>query len=289
MANSDYSFTQVVNGTGYFGQKQDTGFSQGVKDLQTYLKNIGYTIGDTSGRFQADTVAAVKGFQSELGITADGVAGQKTCVRLNAVRNSKYYTSYGKPIKNTAWGRTNILAGKFDDVDLLARIILAESGYKNFSDQSGVAMVLKNRSANSSSMYWETAANYPKASIYARVVGKSGQYGTIKEGTTNAQTPKRGFYGGEKEGFIDPGWKKAVDLAIAIVDGTKISVTGNKVSGKTVSAQTMTVDTVSNPKYLNQVAWSMYAAWCDKAKVDTSVQPLTFSKSTGANVICKSK
>ena len=229
MANSDYTFTQVVNGTGYFSRSKDTGFSQGVKDLQTYLKNIGYTISDASGRFQSGTEAAVKSFQKELGISVDGSAGPSTCLRLNTVRKSKYYTTYGKPITDSEWGRTKILQGKFNDIDLLARIILAESGYKNIDDQKGVAIVLKNRSVNSSSAYWESSSTYPKASIYARVVGKNGQYGTVDAGTTIAQTPQRGYYGGEEDGFVDPGWKNAVDLATSIVNGSSISVTAYKV------------------------------------------------------------
>lgn len=289
MANSDYTFTQVVNGTGYFSRSQDTGVSQGVKDLQTYLKKIGYTIGDTSGRFQEDTEKAVKQFQTELVIGADGSAGPKTCLRLNAVRNSKYYTTYGKPLTNSQWGRTNILAGNIGDIDLLARIILAESGYLNFDDQKGVAIVLKNRSVNSSNSYWESETTYPKASIYARVVGKESQYGSASAGTTDAQTPLRGYYGGEDEEFISPGWKNAVDLATAIVNGTTISVSAYKVSGKTVTGTKMTISTTSNKNYLNQIGWTKYTSWCDKNSIDTTVQPLTFQSTTGANVICKSK
>ncbi len=55
MSNSDYTFMQVVEGNGSFSQKGDTGVSQGVKTLQTYLKEIGYTISDASGRFQSST------------------------------------------------------------------------------------------------------------------------------------------------------------------------------------------------------------------------------------------
>ena len=85
MSNSDYTFMQVVEGNGSFSQKGDTGVSQGVKTLQTYLKEIGYTISDASGRFQSSTKKAVEGFQYELGITQDGVAGSGTCLRLNTV------------------------------------------------------------------------------------------------------------------------------------------------------------------------------------------------------------
>ena len=48
MANSSYTFAQVVGGTGFFSKSQDTGYSAGVRDLQTYLRNIGYTISDAN-------------------------------------------------------------------------------------------------------------------------------------------------------------------------------------------------------------------------------------------------
>lgn len=48
MANSSYTFAQVVSGTGFFSKSQDTGYAVGVRDLQTYLRNIGYTISDAN-------------------------------------------------------------------------------------------------------------------------------------------------------------------------------------------------------------------------------------------------
>lgn len=287
MANSDYTFSQVVNGTGSFSQAGDTGYSAGVATLQSYLKQIGYTITDTNGRFQSTTLSAVKKFQYELGISDDGVAGQKTCVRLNKVHSSEYFNTYGKPITSAQWGTANILAGNFNDVDLMARIILAESGYKNTTDEKGVAIVIKNRSVNSSSTYWASSSSYPKASIYARVIGKSSQYSSANAGNTTAQTPRRGVYGTESDGFIDPAWKAAVDLAKDIVNGTKISVTGYKVNGTTVSSTTMSIDTSNNKDYLNQTAWSLYKSNYDAGKVVSSIQPLTFSSSSGSNVIYK--
>ena len=52
-------------------------------------------------------------------------------MRLNTVRTSEYFNKYGKPKASSEWGRFNILAGNYEDVDLLARIIMAESGYGN--------------------------------------------------------------------------------------------------------------------------------------------------------------
>ena len=287
MANSNYTFSQVVNGTGYFSKSQDTGYSAGVKDLQTYLKNIGYTINDTSGRFQTGTENAVKKFQGELGTDVDGSAGPGTCKRLNAVRDSIYFKTYGKPLTSSEWGRTNILAGKVGDVDLLARIILAESGYQNLTDQKGVAIVLRNRYDNGGSKYVATTSEAPKASKWARVVGKSGGYGTTSTSTADAMTPKRGYYGKEADGFIDPGWKNAVDRALDIYNSRKVSVTGYKVSGTAVLTSSLTVNSADDKDYLNQIAWSSYKSYQSSGGVDTSVQPLTFKSTSGGNVICK--
>ena len=61
--------------------------SQGdlVKALQTKLKELGYYSGAVDGEYGSSTAAAVKEFQRRNGLTADGVAGEKTL--------SKLYTS----------------------------------------------------------------------------------------------------------------------------------------------------------------------------------------------------
>ena len=88
MANSDYTYSQVLNGTGRFTVDDDTGYSAGVSTMQSYLRNIGYTIADSSGRFQDSTLAAVKAFQAEWGITSSGTADQRTIQRLDVSRRS---------------------------------------------------------------------------------------------------------------------------------------------------------------------------------------------------------
>jgi peptidoglycan hydrolase-like protein with peptidoglycan-binding domain len=151
MANSDYTFNQVLNGTGSFSTSGDTGYSSGVETMQTYLKNIGYAI-TPDGRFGTGTKTAVTEFQRELAITQDGVAGQATILRLNTVRTSTYWTSYGARLENSAWGRTKILAGNFANIDLLARVIYAEDA-KNTNAQAGIAIVIKKRSASGLDMF----------------------------------------------------------------------------------------------------------------------------------------
>lgn len=58
-----------------------------VKKIQTALKNAGYEVGPIDGKMGRKTKEAVKDFQRENGLTADGIVGQKTWAKL-----SKYLT-----------------------------------------------------------------------------------------------------------------------------------------------------------------------------------------------------
>lgn len=280
-SNASYSYNDVLTGkTGaVFKASQDDRYSKGVEDLQKYLRLIGYTIKDTRGRYQDDTVDAVTAFQHELGITEDGVAGNKTVVRLEAARTSEYY-EYGGFLEESEWGQDNILSGNFDDIDLLARIIYAEQTSLT-DDQTGVAMVIRNRCGTS---FCESATAYPKASEWARVVGYKSkpmgiQYASASAGTINAQQPRRGL-GGTSPDFVDPGWKNAVDLAKKLTDGTSISVSGYKVTGTTIGTTRASVGS-----QLHQVAWSHYVSVYNAGNVNTSVNVIAFSGKKDGNVV----
>ena len=291
-SNADYTFQQVMNGIGSFNEAGNTGsWSSGVEQLQEYLMEIGYTIENTLGFFLSDTTEAVKQFQYDCKISVDGDAGPETCRRLYAVHSSEYFRDYGWPIENSQWGVDNILAGKFNNVDLLARIILAESGYRNQNDEKGVALVLRNRVVNPNEKLYQASADvYPNASIYARVVG-NGHYSTAENDTKhpNALTPRRGYDGTKETGYIGPAWKMAVDLAKKIVNGTEISVTAYEVEGPIVKSSMMTVNTTSNKEYLNQQGWDLFQKTYAEQKVADAVQPLTFSTEDKCNVIFKYK
>lgn len=290
-SNADYTFGQVMSGIGSYSENGNTGpWSSGVEQLQEYLMEIGYTIENTLGFFLEDTTKAVKQFQYDCGIREDGVAGQEVCTRLFTVHSSEYFKDYGWPLDNSQWGLDNILAGKFNDVDLLARIILAESGYNNTEDEKGVALVLKNRVDNPS--YQEPSSAYPHASVYARVVGKASQYTTANAGNKTAQCPQRGYKASRADGYVNQAWKKAVDLAKDIVRGTQISVTGyivhqegNKLTAN--ESSTLTVNTTNDKEYLNQKKWSSFETNYWNGNVSAAVKPLAFSTSNNSNVIYK--
>ena len=54
-----------------------------VSNLQQRLKGLGYSIGKVDGIFGSQTQKAVKAFQKDNGLVADGIAGPKTIAKLN--------------------------------------------------------------------------------------------------------------------------------------------------------------------------------------------------------------
>ena len=288
MANSNYSYNDVLNGTGNFSTSGDTGPSSGVTTMQKYLRNIGYSITDPQGRFQSSTRAAVVDFQKEWGITANGVANQATIQRLDVSRKSKYYTDYGHPIEGMS--KTTILKGTYDDIDLLARIIYAESGHlaegsEMKNDLRGIAWVLRTRyqdAQEGGTQYCLPASSYPKASIWARIIGYPSQYGTCD--SSNAMKPKRG-YNATVSSVVDERWKTAVDLAETIYDELWPQVNGYLVQGETI------LDTrCSATDQMNQIGWDHYVSWYRGGHISPTVDVITFSKVKGrTNVLATYK
>lgn len=103
--------------------------SQGdeVTQIQTKLKDMGLYTGNIDGIFGSNTQKAVKQFQSNNGLAADGIAGPKTLDALGI-------TSLG-----TSGGYSSA------DISLLARIISAEARGEPYSGQVAVGAVILNR------------------------------------------------------------------------------------------------------------------------------------------------
>ena len=56
-----------------------------VRDVQTKLKALGYYNGEITGHVGSKTEAAIKEFQKDYGLTADGIAGPQTLAKIDAV------------------------------------------------------------------------------------------------------------------------------------------------------------------------------------------------------------
>ncbi len=103
--------------------------SQGdeVRRIQKKLKSLGYYNGAVDGVYGTNTRKAVKNFQKNCGITADGVAGPKT-IRYLGLEGSGANSGYSN-----------------SDVTLLAKLIAAEARGESYTGQVAVGAVVLNR------------------------------------------------------------------------------------------------------------------------------------------------
>ncbi len=98
-----------------------------VKNIQRKLKNKGYYTGEIDGIYGSKTTAAVKRFQSDSGLTVDGIAGPKTLKALGISSSSSQSSNDD------------------NDLYLLARIISAEARGEPYTGQVAVGAVVLNR------------------------------------------------------------------------------------------------------------------------------------------------
>lgn len=104
-----------------------------VKNIQKKLRELGYYNGNIDGIYGSATQSAVKRFQKNVGITADGIAGKNTLLYLGLGGSSSNSTSY-----------TNA------DVELLGKVISAEARGESYEGQVAVGAVILNRVAHPS-------------------------------------------------------------------------------------------------------------------------------------------
>lgn len=100
-----------------------------VRRVQKKLKELGYYKGSVDGIYGSATQKAVKAFQKNCGITADGIAGPKTLKFLGLGSSSSSNSgSYSQ-----------------SDINLLAKLIAAEARGENYKGQVAVGAVVLNR------------------------------------------------------------------------------------------------------------------------------------------------
>ena len=135
----------IVVGLGAFGQNAmpvgDGGIvavlsqlgsrGQEVRSIQTKLKSLGFYKGAVDGIYGTATQKAVRAFQKSVGITADGIAGQKTLL----------YLGLGS---SASGGQSS------SDLTLLAKLIAAEARGESYTGQVAVGAVVLNRVAHAS-------------------------------------------------------------------------------------------------------------------------------------------
>ena len=102
-----------------------------VRTIQTKLKRWGYYNGDIDGVYGRRTVEAVKYFQRQNGLPADGVCGEQTLAALGMTSGG------GNSSASTA--------SRDDDFALLCRMISAEARGEPYTGQVAVGAVILNR------------------------------------------------------------------------------------------------------------------------------------------------
>lgn len=135
--------------------------SQGteVRQVQTKLQEQGLFSGKIDGIFGSETKAAVVKFQRQQGLTPDGIAGPRTLRALGI----------GGDGGSGAGGYSS------SDVDLLARIVSAESRGEPYEGQVAVAAVIFNRIEHPS---------FPNT--LAGVIYQPGAFSCLTDGGVNA-------------------------------------------------------------------------------------------------------
>ncbi len=137
-----------------------------VKQIQTKLKNWGYYKGNVDGVYGSKTQSAVKSFQKSNGLTADGIAGQKTLEAMGI--NSSSGSSSNK---NTA--------SNSSDLNLLSRLVYGEARGESYTGQVAVAAVVLNR---------VDSPNFPNS--VAGVIYQAGAFDAVGDGQINL-TPNK--------------------------------------------------------------------------------------------------
>lgn len=129
-----------------------------VRQIQTKLKRWGYYNGNIDGIFGSQTLEAVKYFQRKNGLTVDGIAGPKTLAAMGIMTSST----------------TNTSTSSSNDVNLLARLIYAESRGEPYTGQVAVGAVVLNRVKN---------PNFPNT--ISGVIYQSGAFSVVNDGQIN--------------------------------------------------------------------------------------------------------
>ena len=130
-----------------------------VRTIQTKLKNWGYYNGNVDGIFGSQTLEAVKKFQRKNGLTVDGIVGTKTLAALGI---------------NSSNSSTNSSSSNNSNINLLSKLIYAESRGEPYKGQVAVGAVVMNRVSSSS---------FPNT--IAGVIYQAGAFSVVSDGQIN--------------------------------------------------------------------------------------------------------
>jgi peptidoglycan hydrolase-like protein with peptidoglycan-binding domain len=123
---SYHTTTKIIDNSssGWTGQTLKEGSSgQSVKDLQTLLNRHGFSSGTIDGKYGNDTEAAVKRFQSKVGLKADGIAGSDTYTKL------KNYKAPSNSPSSSIWTGQTLREGNSGETVKGLQTMLERAGF----------------------------------------------------------------------------------------------------------------------------------------------------------------
>lgn len=208
MANTDYTYDGIMNGTGYFKNDNSATKSMSVKRMQMKLSRLGYSIvGTPDGYFGNNTEKAVLQFQGDYDdLEVDGFAGPATLTKLNQLSPDSTSEKYGRELTHTEL-RNGYSDSSISQTEALARCIYGEDTLYS-AGQSAVAKEIYNRK-NSVRNFLSSG----KGNTWKGVVYSENQYAVLTSSSTsstqNARAPE--LYSDE--------WANCVTLATNLVNG----------------------------------------------------------------------
>ncbi len=137
-----------------------------VTQIQTKLKRWGYYNGNVDGIYGSKTLEAVRYFQRKNGLTVDGIAGPATLRAMGIYNSSSSSSSNNSSSTSSSSNSSN--------VNLLAKLIYAESRGEPYTGQVAVGAVVMNRVKSSS---------FPNT--ISGVVYQSGAFDAVSDGQIN--------------------------------------------------------------------------------------------------------
>lgn len=206
MANNDYTYNQVLSGTGQYEYENPSVYAAGVATMQTKLAALKctstgtwYYTGSIDGMFGSGTRTAVTNFQSENATMvgdADGIAGEKTLSNLDiAYSDRSNYNAYGSEVSASYLNGNSI-----SETSLLARLIYAENT-TSLQAERNIAHVVYNRKISS---------GFPDT--YRGVAQQDNQFTVICNSHINARKPPR----------TNEHWQDSLIIAKKLVSGTNL-------------------------------------------------------------------
>ncbi len=138
-----------------------------VKQIQQKLKEWGYYKGNVDGVYGSQTQQAVKNFQKANGLTADGIAGEKTLAAIGISSSGGSSSGSGQTSSSSS------------DLNLLSRLVYGEARGEQYIGQVAVAAVVLNR---------VSSPNFPNT--VAGVIYQRGAFDVVSDGQINLSPNK---------------------------------------------------------------------------------------------------